>query len=161
MIVVLAVLFRLLLRDRLLNDARQQAERGLAGAMEGHAAMDMSISRQGSFARRLFSREGFTSVSQPHPGPGQRDDPERGHHVELHHLAEHRVLDLGCRAARPVLLDRWGRDAQDDGRCARARGHSGRACASRHAPARPGCVRPRWQARRTAPSSSGLNTLRG
>ena len=63
MIVVLAVLFRLLLRGRLLSQARQQAGRGLAGAMEGHAAMDMSISRRGSFARRLFSPEGFTSVS--------------------------------------------------------------------------------------------------
>jgi uncharacterized membrane protein YraQ (UPF0718 family) len=63
MIVILAVLFRLFLRDRLLREARQQADRGLAGSMEGHAAMDMSIQRQGSFARRLFSGEGFTSVS--------------------------------------------------------------------------------------------------
>ncbi|WP_042437437.1 permease [Streptacidiphilus albus] len=63
MIVVLAVLFRLLLRDRLLRDAREQAERGLAGSMEGHAAMDMSIAAPGSFTRRLFSREGFTSVA--------------------------------------------------------------------------------------------------
>ena len=31
--------------------------------MEGHAAMDMSVKREGSFARRLFSGEGFTSVS--------------------------------------------------------------------------------------------------
>ena len=63
MIVVLAVLFRLFLRDKLIREARNQADRGLAGSMEGHAAMDMSIQRQGSFARRLFSAEGFTSVS--------------------------------------------------------------------------------------------------
>ncbi|MGW1179628.1 permease [Streptomyces drozdowiczii] len=63
MIIVLAVLFRLLLRDRLLRSAREQAERGVAGSMEGHAAMDMSVQREGSFARRLFSREGYTSVS--------------------------------------------------------------------------------------------------
>ncbi|WP_441249347.1 permease [Kitasatospora sp. McL0602] len=63
MIVVLAVLFRLLLRGPLLRRAREQAERGLAGSMEGHAAMDMSVQRQGSFARRLFSGEGFTSVA--------------------------------------------------------------------------------------------------
>ncbi|MCX5188954.1 permease [Streptomyces sp. NBC_00268] len=63
MIIVLAVLFRLFLRDRLLRQARGQAERGLAGSMEGHAAMDMSIQREGSFAGRLFSREGFTSTS--------------------------------------------------------------------------------------------------
>ncbi|MGW7578479.1 permease [Streptomyces sp. NPDC054765] len=63
MIVVLAVLFRLFLRDKLLREAREQSERGLAGSMEGHAAMDMSVRREGSFARRLLSREGFTSTS--------------------------------------------------------------------------------------------------
>src|SRR5437667_315145 len=43
--------------------ARAQADRGLAGSMEGHAAMDMSVRRDGSFARRLLSPEGFTAVS--------------------------------------------------------------------------------------------------
>src|SRR5579862_5339875 len=54
MIAVLAVLFRLLLSRRgpgsgagsepeLLRSAREQASRGLAGSMEGHAAMDMSV----------------------------------------------------------------------------------------------------------------------
>ena len=63
MIVFLAVLFRLLLRERLLTQAREQADRGLAGAMEGHAAMDMSVRRPGSFASRLLSGAGFTAVS--------------------------------------------------------------------------------------------------
>jgi uncharacterized protein len=63
MIVVLAVLFRLFVRSRLIDAARRQADRGLAGSMEGHAAMDMSIQGNGSFWRRLLSREGFTSVS--------------------------------------------------------------------------------------------------
>ncbi|WP_120312416.1 permease [Mycobacterium mantenii] len=63
MIVVLAVLFRLFVRSRLVDAAREQAERGIAGSMEGHAAMDMSIKGEGSFARRLFSPDGFTSVS--------------------------------------------------------------------------------------------------
>ncbi|HEY1917889.1 MAG TPA: permease [Streptosporangiaceae bacterium] len=63
MIVALAVLFRLFLRGRLLRETRQQADRGVAGSMEGHAAMDMSVQRDGSFAARLFSREGITSVS--------------------------------------------------------------------------------------------------
>ena len=63
MIVALAVAFRLLLRPRLLAEARRQADRGLAGSMEGHAAMDMSISSGGGFWRRLLSREGYTSVS--------------------------------------------------------------------------------------------------
>lgn len=63
MIAVLAVLFRLLLREPLLRRAREQAERGVAGAMEGHAAMDMSVGGGGSFARRLLSRAGFTATS--------------------------------------------------------------------------------------------------
>ena len=63
MIVVLALLFRLFVRSRLVEAARVQAERGIAGSMEGHAAMDMSIKKQGSFWQRLFSPEGLTSVS--------------------------------------------------------------------------------------------------
>jgi uncharacterized membrane protein YraQ (UPF0718 family) len=63
MIVFLAVLFRLFVRERLLRAAREQAEKGLAGSMEGHAAMDMSVQGEGSFWRRLLSGEGFTSVS--------------------------------------------------------------------------------------------------
>src|SRR6202045_129053 len=51
MIVALAVLFRLFVRS------------GLAGSMEGHAAMDMSVQSEGPFFRRLLSREGFTSVA--------------------------------------------------------------------------------------------------
>jgi uncharacterized protein len=63
MIVLIAVLFRLLLRERLLAEARAQADRGLTGLMEGHAAMDMSVQRPGSFASRLFSGEGYTAVA--------------------------------------------------------------------------------------------------
>ncbi|MBO2446371.1 permease [Actinomadura barringtoniae] len=63
MIVFLAVLFRLFLRERLVRQAREQAERGVAGSMEGHAAMDMSVQRRGGFWTRLASGEGFTSVS--------------------------------------------------------------------------------------------------
>ena len=63
MIVLLAVLFRLFLRQRLLKEARRQADRGLAGSMEGHAAMDMSIAGGGTFWQRLGSAEGLTAVS--------------------------------------------------------------------------------------------------
>src|SRR5450755_2473550 len=63
MIVVVAVVFRLFLRQRLLDDARAQADRGLAGSMEGHAAMDMSIATRGSFTRRLLSGAGLTAVA--------------------------------------------------------------------------------------------------
>ena len=63
MIAAVALLFRLVLRPQLVEIARRQADRGIAGSMEGHAAMDMSIQREGSFWRRLLSRDGFTSVS--------------------------------------------------------------------------------------------------
>jgi uncharacterized membrane protein YraQ (UPF0718 family) len=63
MIVLVALVFRVFLRQRLLDEARAQADRGLAGSMEGHAAMDMSASGEGSFWKRLFSPGGATSVS--------------------------------------------------------------------------------------------------
>jgi uncharacterized protein len=64
MIVAVAVAFGLFVRQRLIRAAREQAGKGLAGSMEGHAAMDMSIQSSGSFWRRLASREGYTSVSR-------------------------------------------------------------------------------------------------
>jgi uncharacterized membrane protein YraQ (UPF0718 family) len=63
MIVLLAVLYRIFLRRRLVADALRQAEQGVAGSMEGHAAMDMSVGGTGSFGRRLTSARGFTAVS--------------------------------------------------------------------------------------------------
>jgi hypothetical protein len=63
MIVLIAVLFRLFLRQRLVEVARQQADRGVAGSMEGHAAMDMSVKSPGGLWSRLFSGEGLTSVA--------------------------------------------------------------------------------------------------
>ncbi|MGW4163327.1 permease [Streptomyces sp. NPDC004788] len=63
MIVALAVLFRRFLPDRLLREAREQADRGLSGSMEGHAAMDMSVEGNDPFLRRLLSSRGFTATS--------------------------------------------------------------------------------------------------
>jgi uncharacterized membrane protein YraQ (UPF0718 family) len=63
MIVLIAVLFRIFLRKRMVADALAQADRGVAGSMEGHAAMDMSVSGDGSLRRRLTSAKGFTAVS--------------------------------------------------------------------------------------------------
>jgi uncharacterized protein len=63
MIVLLALLFRRFLTTRLRDAALEQAERGRAGSMEGHAAMDMSVEQEGSFWRRLTSPAGITSVS--------------------------------------------------------------------------------------------------
>src|SRR5437588_5659082 len=62
MVIFLAVLFRLTLTPRLVQMAKEQAEKGLIGRMEGHAAMDMSVSG-GSFWRKLLSSEGLTAVS--------------------------------------------------------------------------------------------------
>ena len=63
MIVVMALLFRSLLRPYLVREAAEQADRGLAGSMEGHASMDMSIQDSGSIWSRLRSSRGYTAVS--------------------------------------------------------------------------------------------------
>ena len=63
MIVLLAVVFRLFLSRRLVEEARAHAERGLLGRMEGHAEMDMSVHGEGSWWRRLRTPEGLTATS--------------------------------------------------------------------------------------------------
>jgi uncharacterized membrane protein YraQ (UPF0718 family) len=63
MIVFVAMAFRIFLRKEVLEAARAQAEKGLAGSMEGHAAMDMSVYSTGTFWQRLRSAEGFSAVS--------------------------------------------------------------------------------------------------
>ena len=62
-IVLMALFFRLFVRAKLIDAAREQALKGVAGSMEGHAAMDMSVQGEGSFAKRLLSDRGLTSVS--------------------------------------------------------------------------------------------------
>jgi hypothetical protein len=62
MIVFLALLFRAFLRRRLVEAARAQADRGLAGRMEGHADMDMAVTG-GSIWSRIRSAKGFTATS--------------------------------------------------------------------------------------------------
>jgi uncharacterized protein len=62
MIVFMALVFRVLLRRRLVEQARHQADRGLAGRMEGHADMDMAVT-EGSIWSRLRSAKGFTAIS--------------------------------------------------------------------------------------------------
>jgi uncharacterized membrane protein YraQ (UPF0718 family) len=63
MIIMIALLFRVVLRPRLVEAARAQADLGLAGSMEGHAAMDMSVHDEGTVWQRLRSPAGFTSVA--------------------------------------------------------------------------------------------------
>jgi uncharacterized protein len=64
MIVFLAILFRVFLRARVLEAARAQADQGVAGRMEGHAAMDMSVQGDGSTVQRILSPAGRTSISE-------------------------------------------------------------------------------------------------
>lgn len=63
-ILFVALGFRLWMRRKIVDAARQQADKGVAGSMEGHAAMDMSVAGDGTFWRRLFSKAGIVSVSQ-------------------------------------------------------------------------------------------------
>ncbi|MFL9964623.1 permease [Paraburkholderia sediminicola] len=62
MIVVLVLLFRFFLKDSLKKEAVEQANRGIAGSMEGHAAMSMG-EQHGSWKQRLASREGWIAIS--------------------------------------------------------------------------------------------------
>jgi hypothetical protein len=48
MVILLVVLFRLFLNRKLLDEAREQADKGLTGRMEGHAEMDMSVKGEGT-----------------------------------------------------------------------------------------------------------------
>src|SRR5438270_4348564 len=64
MAVILWILFKVTLRQRMVDAARRQADRGLVGSgMEGHGDMDMSIT-EGPFVRRLVSGRAFTAI--PH-----------------------------------------------------------------------------------------------
>jgi hypothetical protein len=47
MIVLLALAFRVFLTRRLVDEAREHADRGARGRMEGHADMDMSVQQAG------------------------------------------------------------------------------------------------------------------
>lgn len=62
MVIFIALIFRLTLTPRLVQMARTQAKKGVMGRMEGHAAMDMSVSG-GSFLQKLLSGKGLTAVS--------------------------------------------------------------------------------------------------
>jgi uncharacterized membrane protein YraQ (UPF0718 family) len=63
MVGLLVVLFRRFLGRQLLEEAKVQADRGIAGRMEGHAEMDMSITEGGSLWQRITSEQGFTAIS--------------------------------------------------------------------------------------------------
>lgn len=62
MVAILVGLFRFFLRSHLVGEARAQADRGIAGRMEGHAEMDMSVT-EGPFWRRFGSTKALTAIS--------------------------------------------------------------------------------------------------
>ncbi len=63
MVAILVLLFRMSLPPALVAEARQQADKGIAGRMEGHAAMDMSVEGNEPIWRRVMSEKGFTAIS--------------------------------------------------------------------------------------------------
>src|SRR5258708_5978376 len=63
MVVLLVVLFRRFLTPDLLDEARRQADKGIAGRREGHAEMDMSVGGDGTLWQRITSEQGFTAIS--------------------------------------------------------------------------------------------------
>jgi len=63
MVILLILLFRMLLSQDLLEQAKKQADKGIAGRMEGHAEMDMSVTEGGSLWQRMTSDPGFTAIS--------------------------------------------------------------------------------------------------
>jgi len=63
MVAVMVLLFRRFLSPRLLHDAKEQADRGITGRMEGMAEMDMAVT-EGSLWQRITSDEGLTAISQ-------------------------------------------------------------------------------------------------
>src|SRR6202165_4778318 len=63
MVGLLILLFRMFLNRNLLEQAKEQADKGVAGRMEGHAEMDMSVSEEGTLWQRITSEQGFTAIS--------------------------------------------------------------------------------------------------
>jgi uncharacterized membrane protein YraQ (UPF0718 family) len=62
MVAVMVLLFRMFLSPRLLREAKEQADRGISGRMEGMAEMDMAVT-EGSLWQRITSEEGLTAIS--------------------------------------------------------------------------------------------------
>jgi uncharacterized membrane protein YraQ (UPF0718 family) len=63
MVVLLVLLFRTFLTQDLLEQAKIEADKGIAGRMEGHAEMDMSVTEGGPLWQRMTSDRGLTAIS--------------------------------------------------------------------------------------------------
>jgi uncharacterized membrane protein YraQ (UPF0718 family) len=62
MIALMVLLFKAFLTPKIVEAARQQADKGVQGRMEGHAGMDMSV-HEGTIWQRMFSDKGRTAIS--------------------------------------------------------------------------------------------------
>ena len=58
----MALFFTFFVSEKFIKKARENANRNLAGKMEAHAHMDMSI-KKGGFWQKLFSKKGITAIS--------------------------------------------------------------------------------------------------
>jgi uncharacterized membrane protein YraQ (UPF0718 family) len=63
MIALMALLFRRYLKPTTVRQAREHADLGAVGRMEGHADMDMSVIQNGTVLQRLRTPQGFTATS--------------------------------------------------------------------------------------------------
>ena len=63
MVAIMVLLFRMFLSPLLVREAKEQADRGLSGRMEGRAEMDMAVTEGGSLWQRITSDEGLTAIS--------------------------------------------------------------------------------------------------
>lgn len=62
MIVILVLLFKVFLTPKIVDAAREQADKGIQGRMEEHAGMDMSL-HEGTIWHRMTSVKGRTAIS--------------------------------------------------------------------------------------------------
>src|SRR6516165_9309176 len=63
MVTIMVFLFRIFLSTHLMREAKEQANRGIKGRMEGMADMDMAVTEGGSLWQRITSQQGLTAIS--------------------------------------------------------------------------------------------------
>jgi uncharacterized membrane protein YraQ (UPF0718 family) len=63
MVILIALIFRLTLTPKLVEMARANAHKGLLGRMEGHTAMDMSLSDSSFFSKLVSNELEFLCIS--------------------------------------------------------------------------------------------------
>lgn len=62
MIIIISLIYRFTLKEKLIKEAKLQADKNIIGRMEGHSSMEESTASS-SFFGRLFSSKGITLIS--------------------------------------------------------------------------------------------------